>query len=123
MNVKTLIFLCLCAVSITANCNTTDPPASAEQIHLHGTLDLGAASDDIEAYVDENTVYLSFHRSFGNVTVTLYNPSGSTIYSGVVNTAMQQLLVIPMTFSTEGTYTVVIENASGYADGDFEKQP
>lgn len=122
MNVKTLIFLCLCAIGITANCNAADPPISAEQIHLHGTLDLGAGFNDIEAYVDENAVYLYFHRNFGYVNVTIYNPYGLTIYSDVVNTAVQQLLVIPVSLNDEGIYTIFLENATGYADGDFEKQ-
>lgn len=123
MNAKKFLFLCFTIIGIKAFGMVADPPASAEQIHLQGTLDLGAGSNDIEAYVDGNAVYLCFHRNFGNVNVTIYNPNGLIIYSGVVNTAVQPMLVIPVTFSSEGTYTIYLENATGYADGDFEKQP
>ena len=41
--------------------------------------------------------------------------------SNVVNTAVQQQLVIPITDIVDGVYTVVLENATGYADGEFEK--
>ena len=123
MNVKTLLLICLCAIGVTANANPTDPPVSAEQIHLHGTLDLGLGSNDIEAYVDENAVYLSFHRNFGTVTVTVYNPNNLIIYSGVVNTAVQQVVVIPVSLSAEGLYTIVLDNAVEYAEGEFEQIP
>ena len=43
------------------------------------------------------------------------------IYNDVVNTAVQQQLVIPITGFVDGIYTIVLENATGYVDGDFEK--
>ena len=102
---------------------TTDElPPSYDVIELQGSLVLTPGSKPIDAGVNDNSVYIQFNQNFGNVNVTVYNPDGLTIYSGVVNTAVQQLLVIPLSFSTEGTYTVYLENATGYADGDFEKQ-
>ena len=77
----------------------------------------------IEVGVSENIIYISFHRDFGAVSITLYDPNGLTIYNDVVNTAIQQLVVIPITALNEGIYTIVLENAFGYADGEFEKQP
>lgn len=101
---------------------TNDVPHGYEEIELRGSLVFSPGSNPIEAGVNDNSVYIQFNQNFGNVNVTVYNPDGLTIYSGVVNTAVQQLLVIPLSFSTEGTYTVYLENATGYADGDFEKQ-
>lgn len=101
----------------------TSIPHGAEEIVLHGLLETNAGPEDVEAYIDGDFLYVSFHRSFGNVSITLYNPNNLIIYSGVVNTAVQQLLVIPVSLNDEGIYTIVLENATGYADGDFEKQP
>lgn len=121
MKIKTLLLLCMCAIGTTATCKPADPPSGAEQIYLQGRLDFSASPDDVEAYVDDNAVYVQFNQNFGNVTVTLYNPLGLTVYSGVVNTAVQQTLVIPVTLFVEGTYTLTLENVTGYADGEFEK--
>ena len=100
----------------------TSIPHGAEEIDLHGQLDLNAGPNDIEAYVDGHYVYLEFHRDFGNVSITLYDPNGLTLYNDVVNTSVQQLVVIPVTAFVDGTYTIVLENAWGYADGEFEQQ-
>ena len=43
------------------------------------------------------------------------------VYNDVVNTAVQQQLVIPIAGLIDGVYTIVLENATGYADGEFEK--
>lgn len=99
----------------------TSIPYGAEEIDLHGQLDLNAGPNDIEAYLYQNSVYVYFHQSFGNVHITLYDPNGSIIYNDVVNTAVQQLVIIPITSQAEGNYTIVLENPSGYLDGDFEK--
>ena len=102
---------------------TIDVPHGYEHIELRGDLMLNAGPTAIEAGVSDDAIYVQFNQNFGNVTVTVYNPNGLTIYSGVVNTAVQQLLVIPVSLNDEGIYTIVLENATGYADGDFEIQP
>ncbi|MBR3711178.1 MAG: DUF3244 domain-containing protein [Bacteroidales bacterium] len=114
------LLFCLFALCITATSDPTDPPTGSEQIYLQGRLAYNAGPNDIEAYVDGNYVYVSFHRDFGAVSVTLYDPYGLSIYSDVVNTAIQQLVVIPINALNEGIYTIVLENANGYADGEFE---
>lgn len=86
-----------------------------------GLLDINHGPNDVEAFADQNFVYIYFHRNFGNVSIALYNPTGVMIYNDVVNTAVQQQLVIPITDLVDGVYTVVLENATGYADGEFEK--
>lgn len=123
MKAKTILVFCLCAICVTATCDPEDPPINAQTIHLMGSLDTNAGPNDIEAYVDGHYVYLEFHRDFGNVSITLYDPNGLTLYNDVVNTSVQQLVVIPVTAFVDGTYTIVLENAWGYADGEFEKQP
>lgn len=101
----------------------TSIPHGAEEIVLHGLLETNAGPEDVEAYIDGDFLYVSFHRSFGNVSITLYNPNNLIIYSGVVNTAVQQLVVIPVSLSAEGIYTIVLDNNSEYAEGDFEILP
>ena len=120
MRTKILLLFCLLALFVTATSDPTDPPTTAQQLIINGQLDTNAGPNDIEAYVDGNYVYVSFHRDFGAVSVTLYDPYGLSIYSDVVNTAIQQLVVIPINALNEGIYTIVLENANGYADGEFE---
>lgn len=95
-------------------------PSEAEQIKLQGKLDLNAGPDDIEAGATETAVYLYFNQSFGNVSITIYNDSGLLVYNSVVDTSMQQYVVIPILSTAPGTYTVVLDNANGFAEGDFE---
>ena len=98
-------------------------PIGYEEIFLHGLLDINQGPTDIEAYTDQNNVYVSFHRSFGNVSVTLYNPSNIMIYSNEVSTNNEQLLIIPLTGGASGTYLLELESANGYAEGEFEIIP
>ena len=98
-----------------------DTPSEQTTIDLHGKLDASAGPNDVVAYFDGNDVHVVFYRSFGNVSVILYNPLGVTIYSDIVNTSVQQHLVIPVVSLIDGIYTIVLENATGYVDGEFEK--
>lgn len=133
MNTKTLIMAGLCLLGVCGDTvcapkttsiiiGTTNLPHGYDKIHLQGSLVLSLGPNSVEAGVNDNSIFIQFNQNLGNVIVTIYNPSGSTVYSGMVNTAVQQLLVIPVTFSSEGIYTIVLENATGYADGDFDKQ-
>lgn len=103
--------------------NTEDNhiPTNAEEIRLIGKLDCNAGPDDIEAGATDNAVYLYFNQNFGTVDIKIYNASGGLIYNNVVDTSMQQYVVIPITSVVNGTYTVVLSNANGYAEGDFER--
>ena len=137
MKKKVFLFTGLCALGLCAwetqatnpqqvliNMNKEDNhiPSGAEQIKLKGKLDVNAGPDDIEAGATEQAVYLYFNRNFGNVSISLYNATGNLIYSSVVDTSMQQLVVIPINSTVSGTYTVVLDNASGFAEGDFEHE-
>lgn len=106
---------------VFVNLNSDELPPSYDQIVLLGSLVFGAGPNAIEAGYNENSVYIQFNQDFGYVDVTIYNPNNLIVYSDVVNTAVQQLVVIPITGFVDGVYTIVLENATGYADGDFEK--
>ena len=123
MNAKRLLLLFLCIISLSGICKTSDPPSGAEIIDLMGRLDVNVGPNQIEAYVDQNNVYIYFHQNFGDVSISLYNELGSLVYSDVVNTAVQQTVIIPITGSTGGTYTLILESFTGYAEGEFDKAP
>ena len=119
MNAKHLLLILFCIVGLSGICETTNPPLGADEIHLVGQLDLNQGPNDIQAYADENYVYIYFHRNFGNVSITLYNVMGVMIYNDVVNTTVQQTVIIPITGIVDSTLTLVLENANGYAEGEF----
>lgn len=135
MKNKALVFAGLCALGLCIwDAQASNPqqvhnnmdkadniPTTAEKIELQGKLNLSAGPDDIEAGATDNAVYLYFNQNFGNVSISLYNPSGLLVYNCVVDSSMQQLVVIPIASSVSGTYTVVLDNANGYAEGDFER--
>ena len=101
--------------------NEQSNPHGYEEIILIGQLDITHGPDDIEAYTDQNNVYVLFHRDFGYVSITLYAESGAMVYSDVVNTGVQQTVIIPITGVPNGIYTLVLENAFGNSEGDFSK--
>lgn len=137
MNKKTLIIIGLCALGMcfgdvqAVNKAPTpieinkweiaDPPQGYEKINLQGTLMYGINPNAIVAGASDNAVYIGFNQDFGNVSITIYNGAGLVAYSTVVDTSVQQVVIIPITTAASGTYTVVLDNANGYAEGDFER--
>lgn len=95
-------------------------PSEAEQIKLQGRLDVNVGPDDIEAGATETAVYLYFNQSIGSVSISLYNASDLLVYNGVVDTSTQQMVVIPILSTESGTYTIVLDNVVGFAEGYFE---
>ena len=75
----------------------------------------------VVAGANENSVYIGFNQDFGNVSITIYNGAGLVAYSTVVDTSVQQVVIIPITTAASGSFTVVLDNANGYAEGDFER--
>ena len=126
-----LCALCLCTWNVQADIlqpihiNGVEAdnhiPTTAEAIELLGKLNYNAGPDDIEAGVTDNAVYICFNQDFGTVNITIYNGAGLVVYSTVVDTSVQQVVIIPITTAASGTYTVVLDNANGYAEGDFER--
>ena len=75
----------------------------------------------IIAGANDNSVYIGFNQSFGNVSISIYNGMGGLVYSTVVDTSVQSVVIIPFSSAASGSYTVELNSADGYADGDFEK--
>jgi hypothetical protein len=134
MKNKALIFagLCtftLCALQVQAINHETNPiyynevdnlPAGYSKIDLRGKLDRNAGPNAVVAGASENSVYIAFNQDFGNVSISIYNEAGLVVYSTVVNTSVQQVVIIPFSSAASGTYTVELNSANGYVDGDFE---
>ena len=95
-------------------------PEGYEVIELHGDLATNVGPNAIVAGANDDAVYIGFNQDFGNVSITIYNGAGLVAYSTVVDTSVQQVVIIPITTAASGTYTVELSNAFGYADGDFE---
>ena len=98
-----------------------DPPQGYEKINLQGTLMYGINPNAIVAGASDNAVYIGFNQDFGNVSITIYNGAGLVTYSTVANTTVQQTYIIPITTAASGSFTVVLDSANGYAEGDFER--
>ena len=98
----------------------SDIPPNMTSIDLHGDLDCNAGPNSVEAYYNQNLVVVSFHQNFGYVNILLIG-GGNTIYNGNVNTAVQQTVYIPIAGAPSGSYTLILNNANGGYEGDFEK--
>ena len=136
-NMKVLVFVGLYAIGFcTMNVLAASPnqtsintvmydnhiPSEAEKIRLQGKLELNANPEDIEAGATRNAVYLYFNQNFGNVSISLYNPEGQLIYLNVVDTSVQQYVTIPLANNSgNGGYYLTLDNANGFAEGDFER--
>jgi hypothetical protein len=93
-------------------------PTGYEILVLRGTL--MDSPNNVVAGANDNSVYIHFNQNFGNVSISIYNAAGNLIYSSVVDTSVQQTMIIPISTSVSGTCTVVLNNANGYVEGDFE---
>lgn len=110
--------------SVSTPINTwdvADPPAGYEKIDLQGTLMLNIGPNAIVAGASDNDVYIGFNQSFGNVNISIRNGMGALVYSTVVDTNVQQVIIIQFS-NVSGSYTVELSNIRGYADGDFERE-
>ena len=137
MNKKVLLLIGICilglgfieiqAVSLAkAPCyefnDDVNVPSGFDKIDLRGSLMNGIGPNAIVAGASEDAVYIGFNQDFGLVNISIYNSLGGLAYSAVVNTSVQQVVIIPITTAASGTYTVELSNANGYADGDFEHE-
>ena len=82
---------------------------------------LSVGPNAIEGGTNDNSVYIYFGQSFGNVSIAIFNSNGQQVYSTMVDTSIQQVVVIPFTTAAADTYTVELSHADDYAEGDFEK--
>lgn len=134
MKNKLFLFLLLSAIGLNAwkiqatNLETipvcfieNNVPNGYDVIFLHGDLASSIGPNSIVAGASDNAVYIGFNQSFGNVNISIYNAMGGLVYSTVVNTNVQQTIIIPFSNVLSGTYTVELSNANGYVEGDFDK--
>lgn len=135
MKTKALLLVGLCAMGLCTwdaqavntkplpihKMEMADPPQGYDKIDLKGSLMLGINPNAIVAGSSDDAIYIGFNQNFGNVNISIYNGMGGLVYSTVVNTNVQQAVIIPFSSAVSGSYTVEISNANGYADGDFEK--
>lgn len=119
MNAKTILLLILSFFSLTGKCHTTDPPDGMDIILLMGCLDINVGPTGVEAYVDEGNVYIYFDQSFGNVNISLYNEMDVMIFKDLINTSVQQTVIIPFVVNSAGSYLLIIEGPNGYVEGEF----
>ena len=94
-------------------------PEGYDIIELYGDLMRGSNLNAIEAGIGENDIYIHFNQNFETVSIYLYNDSGVLLYHNLVNTAIQQTVIIPINSAYNGSYYLEIDNATGYAGGDF----
>ena len=135
MKTKTLLLVGLCAIGLCSweaqavNTNPVpfnktelaDPPQGYDKINLKGSLMLGINPNAIVAGASDDAVYIGFNQDFGNVNISIYNGMGGLVYSTVVNTSVQSVVIIPFTSAASGSYIVELNSADGYAEGDFDK--
>lgn len=107
---------------IPAQVECGDIPPNETIIVLHGDLEFNPEYNYIEAYADGDYVYIYFHQNFGYVNIIIMTEMGGTIYDNTINTAVQTTCIIPMSGFITGKYTLILNNANGYAEGDFIKQ-
>ena len=88
-------------------------------IILNGDLAISAGPESIEASYRDNSVQVSFHQSFGYVGIMLMSETGKVVYNNTVNTSVQRSIHIPLPCTPSGRYTLMINNANGYAEGDL----
>lgn len=94
-------------------------PEGYDIIELYGDLIRGSNLNAIEAGIGENDIYIHFNQNLETVSIYLYNDSGVLLYHNMVNTAIQQTVIIPINSAYNGSYYLEINNATGYAEGDF----
>ena len=108
--------------SISLEESQNELPPSYEEIVLQGSLALNAGPYAIEAGFNENSIYIRFNQDLGYVNIMVNNALDITVYSDIVNTGIQQIVVIPISGIPSGDYTLVLESAFGYSDGGFGKE-
>ena len=101
--------------------NEYNVPTGYDEIRLYGKLDVNVGPNAVVAGASENSVYIGFNQDFGTVSITIYNGADLVVYSTVVDTSVQQVVIIPFTNAASGSYYLELSNAFGYADGEFER--
>lgn len=102
-------------------CNNMDNlPPGYTKIDIHGKLNYNAGPNGIEAGASDHAVYIHFNENYGNVSISIYNAAGNLVYQSILDTAVQTTIIIPISNTANGNFTLLLDNATGSADGDFE---
>lgn len=133
MKRKLFLFLCCGAIGLAVNSavvlanvngwrvEKTSLPHGVDVIVFQGDLLLSSGPDAINAGIGEDAIYIEFNQNLGNVTISLYGESGALVYNAVVNTGVQQLVIIPINNDPGVSYTLELNNAAGYAEGFIDR--
>lgn len=119
LSLTTMLAMQIVHQDIPDQIEISDIPPNYAEIVLKGDLVYGMDTNSVEAYYNQNMVVVCFHQNFGYVNIILIGDSG-TIYNQTINTAVQQTVYIPITGVSDGTYTLILNNANGYAEGEFD---
>lgn len=131
MKIKNTLLIAFCALSLcvsTAKAVTIeaapsfttsiDLPGILEKIDLQGDLMYSVGPNAINAGASKDAIYIEFKQSCGNVDIFIYNENGQQIYGTTVNTSVQQMVIIPISNTTNNGYSIMLSNANGCAEGD-----
>ena len=134
MKTRTIVIACFCIFCLQIGSakgfiTATDPeylyksdnlPPGYTEIELKGKLNCNPGPNDIEAGANDNSVYIHFNSSFGLVSISIYNESGFLVSRCVLDTATQGTVIIPISITLNGNFSVVLDNDYGSVEGDFE---
>ena len=95
-------------------------PGILEKIELQGDLVNSIGPNAIEAGASKDAIYIQFNQNVGNIDIFIYNENGLQVYYSTVNSSVQQLVVIPISYTTSHAFTVMLCTASSSAEGDFD---
>ena len=131
MKIKNTLLVAFCAIGLCvsiakASTIEKDPsfttsialPGILDEIELQGDLMYSVGPNAINAGASKDAIYIEFKQSCGNVDIFIYNENGQQIYGTTVNTSVQQMVIIPISNTTNNGYSIMLSNANGCAEGD-----
>lgn len=131
MKIKNTLLVAFCTIGLCvsiakASTIEKDPsfttsialPGILDEIELQGDLMYSVGPNAINAGASKNAIYIEFKQSCGNVDIFIYNENGQQIYGTTVNTSVQQMVIIPISNTTNNGYSIMLSNANGCAEGD-----
>ena len=131
---RTIVLACFCVMTLcledayannpkTAPCyspNMDNLPAGYKKIDIRGKLNFNAGPNGIEAGASDHAVYIHFNENYGNVSISICNAAGNLVYHSILDTAVQTTIIIPISNTSNGNFTLMLDNVTGSADGDFD---
>ena len=131
MKIKNTLLVAFCAIVLCVSIakastiekdpsftTSIDLPGILEKIDLQGDLMYSVGPNAINAGASKDAIYIEFKQNCGNVDIFIYNENGQQIYGTTVNTSVQQMVIIPISNTTNNGYSIMLSNANGCAEGD-----